>query len=1114
MRKFLTFLVIGTLALFPVLAFGQGAATIAGKVTDEDGNPLPGANVIISSLDLGAATDVNGNYTFSVPAKYVQGQQVKITARFIGFQHKDETITLNPGTIALDIALEIDVLNMDAVIVTGLVDETPKTKLAFSVGRIDEQQLEHAPATSPESSLRGKVAGVRVVQGSGAPGSSGSVLLRAPTSINSSGRSLDPLYIIDGVIIDPSVTNSPLADIPTEDIESIEVVKGAAGASLYGSRAANGVIVINTSRGDNLAINETRIRVRNEFGKNALGKKLGLNMHHNSLLDASGNFVDVDGNSLDPRARDARAEDRHIYSDGTKAPTNISFFDNEYKYVSTGWDVHNKTLPLDANGNVIPPTLLSDAGGPFNQIDRFFDPGLFMNNTVSISRNMRTTNFLVSFAHMQETGVVDGLDGYNRKNLRMNIDHNFRESLSLGVSAMFTQTDRKRTASPNPFFALTFMAPDVDLSLQRDDGSLYVAPDPTSVEDNPLFSINNADRPRTTKRIIGSFNLRYTPLNWFNIEGGLSYDRSDRRNESFYPIGYESLENIGIGSYYIGNFLDQALNGNVTASLNRDFGDLNLKMKARGLFERAEYKDSEASGSDLGVQGTRSLALAADDKLSIDSYLREIRSDGYSLITALDYKDRYIADFLIRRDGSSLFGPDERWATYYRISGAYRLSQEDWWFMPNVDEFKLRASYGTAGGRPSFTARFETWSVSGGVVSKGTLGNKKLKPEFTKELEVGMDIGFFNRLSLELTYATSTTEDQLLNVPLPGYAGYSQQWLNAGTLESSTFELSLNASLKRSRDISWTMGVNFDKSTQEITELNVPPYSTGIYRIEAGEDLGAIYGDLWISSLSQLPAGVDQSLFNVNDDGLVVYVGTGNTWQDGIAKDLWGTGGESTDEFGNVLSYSWGIPIKYGTPQFQVGPDGEVLTDASGNPLFSKYNQYHRLGDVIPDFNLGVHSTFQYKGISLYTLFDAQVGGEIYNNTNQWGLRELKLEEVDQAGKSDATKKPALYYATLYNVNADNSHFVEDGTYLKLRELSVRYTFNKNQLSGLMGGLFSKLTVGFIGRNLITITDYKGYDPEVGGGGSGQLAGSVLDRYDGFGYPNFKTFTGIIEFEF
>ncbi|NIR49455.1 TonB-dependent receptor plug domain-containing protein, partial [candidate division KSB1 bacterium] len=229
----------------PHFAWAQ-EATIQGKVTDEAGEPLPGANVLIQLTNLGSAADINGDYSFTVPASAVRGQEVTLEARFIGYRSRTEKIALAPGTITQNFSLPLDVLHMDEIVVTGVVEETPKTKMATVVATVNKEALEQVPAASPETALYGKVAGVKVVRSSGQPGTDASIQLRAATSIDATGRSQDPLYIVDGVIIDPSISGSPLTDIPAEDIENIEVVKGAAGASLYGSRAANGVVRITT----------------------------------------------------------------------------------------------------------------------------------------------------------------------------------------------------------------------------------------------------------------------------------------------------------------------------------------------------------------------------------------------------------------------------------------------------------------------------------------------------------------------------------------------------------------------------------------------------------------------------------------------------------------------------------------------------------------------------------------------------------------------------------------------------------------------------------------------------------------------------------------------------
>ncbi|MFQ5674411.1 MAG: hypothetical protein ACE5G1_00820 [bacterium] len=752
--------------------------------------------------------------------------------------------------------------------------------------------------------------------------------------------------------------------------------------------------------------------------------------------------------------------------------------------------------------------MLSDAGGPFDQIGTFFSEGLYATNTLSISRNMENTNFLVSFTNLKESGIIRGVDGQDRRSVRVNIDHKIRSNITLGVTGLFSQSKRDLIddGRSDPIFALTFMNPDAKLDLRNADGNLFFRI-PGNPEDNPLYIIENNDREGTRRRVMGSFNSRWTPIKQFSLEGNFSYDRSDRNDERFWPIGFESVDpgRQRLGEFDLVDRFDEAFNGSVTAAYSERFGELTLRSKARALFERATFKRNDIEAVDLGVRGTRSVSTANPGVSEISSTTEEVRSSGYSFITGLDYKDRYIGDFLVRRDGSSLFGPDERWATYFRVSGAWRLSEESFWPFEDIQEFKIRSSYGTAGGRPNFRARFETWSVSGGNVTKSTLGNKELKPELNKELEIGVDMLLFNRFNVELTHARSTVEDQLLFVPLPKFNGFTDQWQNAGELQTRTWEATVSAVIKQSRDLTWTAGVTFDRSTNKITRLDVPAYRVTELRIEEGEELGAIFGDEFIrGDFNKLPAGIPTNQFQVNDDGFVVWVGEGNSFRDGISKELGGTSTTMTDQFGNDHTFKWGMPVLF----------KEAVLNADGS--FKEFNTFQKIGSTIPDFNLGFTSTIRYKGFNIYTLFDAQIGGDIYSNTLQWGLRENKLGEADQSGKPDELKKPFQYYQTLYNVNAVTNHFVQDGTFLKVRELRVSYSFNRKQLSGLLGGILNKLTIGISGRNLFTFTGYDGFDPEVGNvrGGNQSVASSVISRTDLHAIPNFRTFSGVFEIEF
>jgi hypothetical protein len=349
-----------------------------------------------------------------------------------------------------------------------------------------------------------------------------------------------------------------------------------------------------------------------------------------------------------------------------------------------------------------------------------------------------------------------------------------------------------------------------------------------------------------------------------------------------------------------------------------------------------------------------------------------------------------------------------------------------------------------------------------------------------------------------LVYADSRVEDQLLRIPQPAAAGYRFQWQNAGTLESNTIEASITANILRTRNTSLNLGVVFDRTNQEITEFIPPPFRGGVnnyFYFREGEVLGAMYGDLFLTSPDQLLAGLDASQFQVNDDGYLVWVGAGNAFTDGISKQLWGTTADFTTTNCGGRAYKWGFPI--------------VFQDEECDP-------FAKIGDVLPDFNLGFNSVFRWKGFTAYMLWNAQIGGDIYNATAQWAHRDDRHRNQDQAGKPDELKKTANYMQALYNVNATNSNFVEVGSYVKLREVSLEYSFNRQQLNKLFGNTLHRIAIGFTGRNLITFTDYSGFDPETGDTESNNAVGgdASLFRVDDFNYPNFRTFTGRLTIEF
>ncbi len=1079
MRKSIT-LSIGMFLLSGLLL---GQFKVSGTITSaKSGDKLVGANVIVEGTETGTSTDVDGNYSLTVPAGL---SRAKVTARYIGYKQATVTVTAS-GT--QDFSLKEDVLKMDAVMVTGVAGALTKTKTPFAIDKIDSDVLELAPATTVESLIRGKSAGVKVVKATGEPGYGASVQLRGATSINASGRSQAPLYIIDGIIIDPSISGSPMGDISPDDVQSIEIIKGAAGASEYGARAANGVIAITTKRGSEIGLGQTRFNYKMEQGYNELNGSIETNGSHFYKVDsATGYFIDSDsGEPYDPRD-DTKNPEPNNYADSSYA-VGYYFADQPYKYVATG-------EPGDGS-----PTMLPDNGGRpgFNHVDRFFSDGNFTKHNFSMSRNAEDYNVFVSLSNHSEDGVFgDFIDGFNRNTFRLNTDVKLPYGIKLGFSSLLSKS-LKEEANTGAFFDITFFPWDVDILKKDPDGEYYIQPDPRNQEEaNPVYQIANNERLSTRNRTLLGTNFSWSITPQFKAVGSMSFDRSARQWKNYYPKGWLTV--VPSPNYNDGNLgrsatSEEAINGDIGLTYATQRGDMDLIVRGRYNYESYNYNYNSGSAWKLAVGDVPQLETGTEK--SVNSSNEIVNSDGANVGAQMDFKDRYIVDVTLRQDRSSLFGPENRVNNYYKFSGAYRMSEEGFWggLKGLFPEFKVRFSQGTAGVRPAFSQQYETWSVAGGNISKSVLGNKELKPQTTTETEYGIDFSIMDRVSVEFTQSSSINEDQLLPVPLAGFYGYSSQWRNAGTLEADATELSINASVINTRDMSLTMGLNWDTYDQRITEFDMPSYlySAGgpkVFYMKNETQYASFWGTKWIRETSELLADDQQysSQFQINDEGFLVWVGEGNTYKDGIAKTLWGKASSDMS-----ATYNWGRPIQY------------VDVD-------SKTPKLHQIGTSVPDFGYAFNVNFRFQGLRVYALFDGQSGGNIYNRTRQWGAREAATGDVDQYGKPDGLKKPTIYYRDLYHVNAPNDFYVEDASYTKLRELAVK--FNVASLVEMRGFGITGLNVGIVGRNLITWTNYRGYDPEVGRGG-GELGSAVNARVDSYTYPNYRTFSFTVDIDF
>ena len=399
--------------------------------------------------------------------------------------------------------------------------------------------------------------------------------------------------------------------------------------------------------------------------------------------------------------------------------------------------------------------------------------------------------------------------------------------------------------------------------------------------------------------------------------------------------------NGGPGEISRFNGVTNALNASLSANLLKHVGSFTLRSTVRGLMERETNDLVNASGQIFSTPGVNSLNNAT--VRFVNSTSETIRTNSFFVSGAADYRGKLIVDGLARMDGSSLFGPEEQENWYYRGSAAYRISEETWFPLKNIfNEFKLRASQGTAGGRPDFNDQYETFNfIEGGGLVKQNLGNKFLKPEYSKETEIGIDAIVKNRYSIQLSHARQVTSEQLLLIPLAGYFGYANQWQNAGTVTGNTLEGTIEAQIVRKPTFTWRAGVVADRSRNKITEFNRPCFTTNTVGFRcAGETLGNMYGFRFIGNVAELPAAAKSRAneFARNDEGLLVYVGAGNAYTDGEVKRLWGTPAVTIGS----QSYQWGMPVR--------------ATDSTGNAAVT------RIGDGNPDFRFGAACNYSCCG--------------------------------------------------------------------------------------------------------------------------------------------------------
>lgn len=990
---------LAALSLLPIL-LGAQEATIQGMVhCAAAGKPLSGVRVQEKGRSNHTTTDTEGRYVIKVRQSFFTDLAAPILEfTYAGYKPMEFGVM---GRAEMDVKLWPEDSGEAGLFQTGTAAGNPLYALPYAASRVDEAFFQRVPAPNFAGGLQGKVAGLQAKLADGQAGGQIALQLRAANSI-SNGQA--PLILVDGIYLN----GANLADINPEDIEKIEVLKGAAAAAFYGSQAANGVIQVFTKNGKGLEVGDTRIAYRNELGFSRKPESYPINEFTNREI------ISVQG--LQPVLGSPTAD-----------------------------AVHKTPLPRRQG----------------YQEDVLFRDGAFRSHYLSVQSRSTTTHFLASGQHFRDEGILQRLDGYERTALRVNLGHQASPKLGFHFNSMYSSAQQSliephangtgsllsNTLLLTPMFGLD--------AANEEDGSPYDWDiDNTGFGvTNPLYLRNNAQQTASRSRLMGRFGADFQATSWLTFAYDVSLDRAASTYEHYLEKGFLSTSPPGMfgtlatagadgsngGGIQRTSQATNYLTSSLDAVVQRSFLGFSTAARAGMLYEQFSREFDATLGEDLAVAGIRSLDNARRS-LSISSEQQEMLA--YSLYLAGDaaYKQKYFFSGALRQEQSSLFGEQEGWNTYYRLGGAYRLT-EDVRLKPFQD-LKLRAAVGTAGIRPVYEQRFETFDLIGGITNKKTLGNENLQPAKTRELEIGADATFLRAFRLDFSYVQATTEGQILLAPLSGAAGFSGQWRNAGTVEAKIYEAGLDLDFAKLFRIDpsgfrWNLFTTFSRMSQSVAKLDVPAYTTGpgllhssIFLIEEGAPLGAMVGEVFARQPEQLPADFSPLDYALNSQGYLV------------PKDLLGTPAER--------------PVK--------------LTDENGNPLLQT------IGDINPDFRMGFANFLSFKGLDLYALFDWKKGGDVYNLTRQWMYAYDRHEDLS----ADPLLAGGFYSLDgLANNMAANQHFVEDGSFFMLREASLSYTLQNK----LFGGVVQSARFSLIGRNLFTNTKYSGFHPEVSAAG-------------------------------
>ena len=1022
--------------------------TITGVVKDDAGLPLNVVSVMIKGSSHGVATDFDGNYRIKVP-----NNKAVLVFSQIGMKTVEKVVGKANN---IDVILREEAQELGEVVVTGVGVATDKRKVAISVDAVSEKSLKRTPVKSIDDALSGKIAGAQIQSTSGQPGQQANIILRGINSLSTT----QPMVIVDGVEVNTnsyslgttgsSSVSSRLADLDLSNVERVEVIQGAAAATIYGAQGANGVIQIFTKKGKKGE--RTEITYNSSLSVDeALTGNLSFAQKHPYKTDKEGYIIDGQN----------------------KRPIKV---DPETGY----WTKPDPTIK-DTTANIY-----SYKEKTYDHLKQYYKTAYTTQHSVNVTGAAGNVDYAIGASLLDQTSPVNG--SYKKKNLSANVGVEVFKGLTLrsntqlinskntagGINGRSYITSGVGGALGTPAY--------VDLHFRDTAGKSPVHYDPDSNEVLPFYIYENQSNLAENNRVIQSINANYKFSKNLDFDYKYGYDHTRYDNSEFIK-NQKNTNTPGSGiSPLAGQLTERFIrhtlqNSLLSAYLRLDFQrDLKWKLPIQSTtqlsydWRKDNYYRVTATGSGYGVEPPFTIS-SANTSTSSD-FEQEFVTFGYLVNQKFDYANLFGVSVGVRSDFSSAFGEGGKPFTFPRADAYFRIA--DLLKLEKLTELKLRGAYGEAGIQPDAYDRLITLS-NDKLGDKGyyylptTARNPELEVQKSKELEVGLDYGFrlgegwFHRLSGNVVYWDRKSFGTIYNIETPPSLGAQELTTNAIDLSSNGIQASLDLGVLSTDKVDWTFSARFSKGETVVDKISngkrivVGITGGGQSTLNEGERVGTFFGYKPLSSLTQTNSKGERYIADADLNNYQLV-------------------------------------------------NGMVVNKQSKEVIFS--TEQEKMGDATPDFTMSFFNDITFaKKLTFSVQVDWTKGGDIYNGTKQRMYFNRTHGDLDTPIPVDKNLPYTNYYVSLYNKAQATSYFIEDGSYVRVRNVSLSY-----DMTDILKDTFIKgLTLTASVRNLITFTNYSGLDPEAVGVSLNNPLYRGIDLYT---FPNMRTVTMALNVRF